>query len=50
MDSDTRHTTTATVEFLDHKGTLLARIEGYECVADASLNNAFARNRLELQD
>ena len=36
----------ADVEFLDSHNELVARIESYECVIDASLNAAFRRNRL----
>ena len=37
----------ADVDFLDAEGGLIARIEGYECTIDASLNEAFRRNALE---
>jgi NAD(P)-dependent dehydrogenase (short-subunit alcohol dehydrogenase family)/acyl carrier protein len=40
------HRAVADIEFLDPDGALVARIEGYECVIDASLNQAFRRNRL----
>jgi hypothetical protein len=36
----------ADVEFLDARNELVARMEAYECVIDASLNAAFRRNRL----
>ena len=36
----------ADVEFLDARNELVARMESYECVIDASLNAAFRRNRL----
>jgi hypothetical protein len=36
----------ADLDFLDARGELVARIESYECVIDASLNQAFRRNRL----
>ncbi|MCK4623421.1 MAG: SDR family NAD(P)-dependent oxidoreductase [Desulfuromonadales bacterium] len=37
----------ADIDFLDPlSGTLVARIEGYECVIDASLNASFQRNKL----
>jgi acyl transferase domain-containing protein/acyl carrier protein len=45
----TLHSTTAMIEFLDDQGQTVARIDGYECVSDASLNDAFVRNRLEQQ-
>ena len=42
---------TADMEFFDqHNGKLVARLEGYECVIDASLNSAFRRNRLPQHD
>jgi hypothetical protein len=38
---------TATIEFLyPADGTLVARIEDYECVMAASLNAAFQRNQI----
>jgi NAD(P)-dependent dehydrogenase (short-subunit alcohol dehydrogenase family) len=42
----TDHRATADIEFLDAQGKPVARIEGYECVIDPSLNQAFRRNRL----
>jgi acyl transferase domain-containing protein/NAD(P)-dependent dehydrogenase (short-subunit alcohol dehydrogenase family) len=36
----------ADIEFLDGDDDLIARIEGYECVIDLSLNQAFRRNEL----
>lgn len=36
----------ADMECVDGKGNLLATLEGYECVVDASLKAAFANNRL----
>jgi len=36
----------ASIEFLDNSGGLVARIEGYECVTDVSLNDAFKKNEL----
>ena len=41
--SDTR--TVADIEFLDERGELVALLEAYECVVDASLNQAFRRNQ-----
>ena len=38
----------ADIEVLDASGEVVARLEGYECVIDASLNPAFRRNRLGL--
>nr|WP_281415421.1 type I polyketide synthase [Pelotalea chapellei] len=41
------HSASADIEFLDRKsGKLIARLEGYECVIDASLQRAFRRNQL----
>ncbi len=40
------HRAVADIEFLDDDNVPVARIDGYECVVDASLNQAFRRNRL----
>ena len=40
------HRATADIEYLDEKGQLLARLEGYECVIEESLRPAFRRNQL----
>jgi hypothetical protein len=40
------HAANADIEFLDDAGRLIARIDGYECVLDASLAAAFAKNEL----
>lgn len=40
------HKATATIDFRDSQGCLIARIEEYECVIDVSLNAGFARNSL----
>ncbi|MCR4294433.1 MAG: polyketide synthase dehydratase domain-containing protein, partial [Elusimicrobia bacterium] len=37
----------ADIEFVDERGALVARIEGFECAADASLSKAFRRNAVE---
>ncbi len=37
---------TAAIEFLDAAGTLVARIDGYQCVMDATLEKSFAHNHL----
>jgi hypothetical protein len=38
----------ADIDFVDPStGALVARIEGYECVIDASLNESFQRNKLQ---
>ena len=39
------HKARADVDFLDADGGVVARIEDYECVIDASLRSAFRRNR-----
>ena len=42
------HKAVADIEFYNaNNGHLIASIEGYECVIDASLNEAFKRNRYE---
>jgi hypothetical protein len=43
--SDTR--VVSDIEFLDEHGELVARVDSYECVVDASLNQAFRRNRID---
>ena len=40
------HRATADLLFLDTDGQAGARIDDYECVIDASLSQAFRRNRL----
>ncbi len=40
------HRATADLLFLDADGQAVARIDDYECVIDASLSQAFRRNRL----
>ena len=49
VESMGKHEAKASIEFVDMKGKLVARIEGYECVIDASLNEAFRRNQLETE-
>jgi acyl transferase domain-containing protein/NADP-dependent 3-hydroxy acid dehydrogenase YdfG len=36
----------ADIEFLDASGAVVARLDGYECVVDVSLNEAFRRSQL----
>ena len=36
----------ADIDWLDSAGQLVARMSGYQCVVDASLNDAFRRNTL----
>ena len=40
---------TASIEILDEECRLIARLESFECVIDASLNKAFRRNQLSSQ-
>jgi hypothetical protein len=46
VDRQGPHNAEATIEFCDGAGRLVARIDGYECVLDASLGEAFSRNSL----
>jgi len=43
-----KNSATADIYFTDPDGRLLAEIEGYECVIDTSLKDAFNRNRLQV--
>ena len=43
----TAHEAVADIEFIDAKGALVARIEGYTCVVDGSLRQAFAHNQIQ---
>jgi hypothetical protein len=49
VERQSEHAAEATIEVCDRAGSLVARIEGYECVLDASLSTAFARNQLAEQ-
>ncbi len=41
------HSAVADIEFVERtSGKLIARLEGYECVIDTSLAQAFKRNQL----
>jgi hypothetical protein len=40
------HAATAAIEFIDAAGGLVGRIDGYQCVLDKTLEDAFARNEL----
>jgi acyl transferase domain-containing protein/NAD(P)-dependent dehydrogenase (short-subunit alcohol dehydrogenase family) len=42
------HSALATIEFIDQKNQLIARINNYECVIDASLEKAFTKNKLQI--
>ena len=46
IDSGRTPVVTASLRFLDRQGNLLALLEGYECVIDPALGEAFRRNRL----
>ncbi|RII25223.1 MAG: beta-ketoacyl synthase [Geobacter sp.] len=47
VTAEREHGATADMEFLDrNSGKLIARLEGYECVIDPSLERAFQRNQL----
>ena len=46
LQNHQNHKATANIDFRDGQGCLIARIEGYECVIDISLNTKFARNSL----
>jgi hypothetical protein len=41
-----RHQAIADIEILDKHGKLVATLQGYECVIDASLNEAFRKNQI----
>ena len=48
VTSESARGASADMEFLDrHTGKLVARLEGYECVIDPSLKQAFQRNQLQ---
>jgi acyl transferase domain-containing protein/acyl carrier protein/NAD(P)-dependent dehydrogenase (short-subunit alcohol dehydrogenase family) len=42
-----KHRALADIDFVDRSGELVARIEGYECVIDSSLNAAFKNTSLQ---
>lgn len=47
VTAEREHNASADVEFLDrNSGKLIARLEGYECIIDPSLERAFRRNHL----
>ncbi len=47
VTAEREHSASADMEFLDRtSGKLIARLEGYECVIDPSLERAFRRNQL----
>jgi hypothetical protein len=46
VKESTQHRASADIFFLDSEGKVVARMENYESVIDAGLNQAFRRNRL----
>jgi len=42
------HRALANIEFIDNNEQLIARIDNYECVIDASLDEAFSKNKLQV--
>jgi len=46
VKESTEHRAIADIFFLDSEGKVVARMENYESVIDAGLNQAFRRNRL----
>jgi hypothetical protein len=46
VTSSDDHRAMADIEFIDESGSLVARMEGYECIIDTSLEKAFRNNRL----
>jgi malonyl CoA-acyl carrier protein transacylase len=50
VNEKTNNRANAAIEFLDSKGQLIAQMDGYECVRDASLQNAFKKNSLNLEE
>ncbi|MBU2575408.1 MAG: SDR family NAD(P)-dependent oxidoreductase, partial [Elusimicrobia bacterium] len=40
------HDSAADIDFIDDKGILVARLEGYECTVDKALNDAFLKKTL----
>ena len=44
--SSAEHTCVADIDFIGDKGVLVARMEGYECTVDKSLNGAFLKKTL----
>ena len=43
-----KHRALATIEFIDQNKQLIARMDNYECVIDATLEKAFAKNKLQI--
>ncbi|MHB0995958.1 MAG: SDR family NAD(P)-dependent oxidoreductase [Elusimicrobiales bacterium] len=43
VTASAEHSARADIDFIDGKGALVARMEGYECTVDKSLNEAFRR-------
>ncbi|PIU20145.1 MAG: hypothetical protein COT18_03795 [Elusimicrobia bacterium CG08_land_8_20_14_0_20_59_10] len=49
VTASSEHSATADIDFVDAKGKLVARLEGYESTVDRSLNEAFRRTELILK-
>ncbi len=50
VNEHTAHKAKAAIEFLDGDGKLIALMDGYECVRDASLQAAFKKNKLDKKE
>jgi Polyketide synthase dehydratase N-terminal domain len=50
VNDHTDHRANAEIEFIDSKGELVAVMDGYECVRDASLQAAFKKNKLDTKE
>lgn len=50
VNEKTNHKAKAAIEFLDSEGKLIALMDGYECVRDSSLQAAFKKNSLSLEE
>ena len=48
VNEHSEHRALATIEFIDQNEQLIARIDNYECVIDASLKEAFNKNKLQI--
>jgi len=50
VNEKNNHKAKAAIEFLDSEGKLIALMDGYECVRDASLQAAFKKNKLDAKE
>ncbi len=46
VTEQTEHRARVAIEFLDEQGEIIALMDGYECVRDGSLNEAFLKNKI----